>query len=298
MPCFSPLNAWRKDGGGITFKLSEGFVERPLTFACGQCIGCRKERARQWAVRCVHEASLYDNNCFLTLTYDDSQLPAGGSLNKSDIQLFMKRLRKHYGNGIRFLQCGEYGEKYSRPHHHVLLFNLDIPDKELLSNVRGSKLFVSHTIAKLWPFGFHTIGALTYESAAYVAGYVLKKITGKLAEFHYDGLEPEFITMSRRPGIAREWFERNKDNIYSLDKVYVNAGRVARPPRYYDRCFEAYKKEDFSIVKAKRKLKASKVEFNVRRYADRALYCLLVSRQSVRKFEGGSVLDCSSVLNF
>lgn len=282
----------------MTFKLSDGFSARPLTFACGQCIGCRKERARQWAVRCVHEASLYDNNCFLTLTYDDYHLPADGSLNKRDIQLFLKRLRKQFGDGIRFLQCGEYGEKYNRPHHHVLLFNFDFPDKVLFYNCRSHKLYIADSLCKLWDKGFSTIGPLTYDSAAYVAGYVLKKITGKLSEFHYDGLEPEFITMSRRPGIARAWYEKNKDNIYDNDLVYLNAGVVGRPPRYYDRLFDNYKKKEFSVVKTKRKLHAKKQIFNVRRFADRALHALLVSRRSVRKFESGSGIgDTSSVFN-
>jgi len=294
MPCYRPLNAWRKSGGGVTFKLSEGFVDRPLTFACGQCIGCRKERARQWAVRCVHEASLYKDNCFLTLTYDDVHLAGNGSLNKRDIQLFIKRLRKAFGANIRFLQCGEYGEKYSRPHHHVLLFNHKFPDAELFSSVYGRKLCVSAKLAKLWPYGFSTIGELTYESAAYVAGYVLKKVTGKLAEFHYDGLLPEFITMSRRPGIAHDWFEVHKDNIYPMDKVYIKAGKVARPTRYCDRLFDIYKKEDFSKVKAKRKLAARKEEFNCRRFADRELHARLLMKQRIRIYESGDYVDSRS----
>ena len=118
MPCYHPLQGWRKQGGGLTFNLRDGFVDRPVTVSCGQCIGCRLERSRQWAVRCMHEASLHTDNCFVTLTYDDdglSHLPrcvdpetgeigAGPfhSLNKRDIQLFFKRLRKRTGVKIRY----------------------------------------------------------------------------------------------------------------------------------------------------------------------------------------------------
>ena len=71
MPCYHPLQGWRKQGGGITFNLRDGFVDRPVTVSCGQCIGCRLERSRQWAIRCMHEASLHESNCFVTLTYSD-----------------------------------------------------------------------------------------------------------------------------------------------------------------------------------------------------------------------------------
>ena len=152
MPCYHPLQGWRKQGGGLTFNLRDGFVDRPVTVSCGQCIGCRLERSRQWAVRCMHEASMHTDNCFVTLTYSDEgiahldrcidpetgEIGAGPlrSLNKRDIQLFMKRLRKRTGAKIRYLQCGEYGSKTQRPHHHVLLFGFDFSDKYMFAENR------------------------------------------------------------------------------------------------------------------------------------------------------------------
>ena len=148
---------------------------------------------------------MWDRNCFVTLTYNDEHLPANGSLNKRDITLFLKRLRKRYGKGIRYYQCGEYGELLSRPHHHAILFNHDFEDKQLWSVRGGVRLYRSASLEQLWPYGYSTIGDVTFESAAYVARYVVKKITGEREGEHYRGKMPEFATMSRRPGIGRGW---------------------------------------------------------------------------------------------
>ena len=137
MPCYNPLKGYRSrtlNASGkrsIVFNLREGYVDQPIEVPCGQCIGCRLERSRQWAVRCVHEASLYKNNCFVTLTYSDDKLPSDGSLHFDHFQKFMKRLRRFYDDSrIRFFHCGEYGEQYSRPHYHCCLFNFDFVDKK------------------------------------------------------------------------------------------------------------------------------------------------------------------------
>ena len=129
MPCFSPLDGYRSrtvNASGkrsIVFDIHEGFHDRPVSVPCGQCVGCRLEKSRQWAMRCVHEASLYDENCFITLTYDDEFLPVGGSLDKGAFPRFMKRLRKKFEpRRIRFYHAGEYGDRFGRPHYHALLF--------------------------------------------------------------------------------------------------------------------------------------------------------------------------------
>ena len=218
MACFHPIDAWRNAKRGITFDHSKA-VGFGLKLPCGQCVGCRLERSRQWAMRCVHEASLYDDNCFITLTYDAEHLPADGSLNKKHFQDFMKRLRSRFvERRIRFYHCGEYGVQYRRPHYHALLFNFDFVDKRLFKEVNGHRLYTSDDLALCWKLGFSSVGAVTFESAAYVARYIMKKVTGDPAEDHYRGVNsetgeltrllPEYTTMSRRPGIAREWYER------------------------------------------------------------------------------------------
>jgi len=268
MPCYKPLQAFYSDslnvktGKRIISFLKSEFnssslipVEDRLSLPCGRCIGCRLERSRQWALRCVHEASLYEDNCFITLTYDDFHLPSDGSLVKRDFQLFMKRFRKRFGNGIRFFHCGEYGERFQRPHYHAAIFNFDFPDKELFKTKQGIKLFVSDALRELWPFGFSTVGSLTFESAAYVARYVMKKVSGPSADDHYKGRLPEYTTMSRRPGIGKDWFDLYSSDVYPSDECIVR-GRSCKPPRYYDSLLESDNPDLLAQIKVNRQTAA------------------------------------------
>lgn len=239
MPCYHPLHAYKAVGKDrskivVVFKRSDSFRGERLDLPCGQCIGCRLERSRQWAVRCMHEASLHKENSFLTLTYEDSRLPSNGSLVLSDYQNFMKRLRKSIApKKVRFFHCGEYGEQLGRPHYHALLFGHDFADRKFFSSRGDNRVFTSESLSRLWPFGFAVIGEVTFESAAYVARYVLKKVTGGKAEEHYQGRAPEYVTMSRRPGIGTGWFKKYSGDVYPRDRVIVR-GVSTRPPRFYD----------------------------------------------------------------
>lgn len=242
MPCFHPVDAYKAPGGGIAFSRKKGYVDLPVKVRCGRCIGCREDRSKAWAIRCVHEAQMHDENCFITLTYSDKNLPYGGTLVKCHFQMFMKRLRKSLGSKkISFLHCGEYGEKLQRPHYHALLFGHDFSDKVLWK--RSPNLYTSATLSQLWPMGFSTVGALTFESAAYVARYTMKKMVGRE---HYErildtgeifNLLPEYITCSIRPGIGRRWIEQFKSDVYPSDEVVINGGKL-RPPKYYDKRLE------------------------------------------------------------
>lgn len=263
MACFHPLSAWQaRAGAQPVFKRMPRWKE--LRLPCGQCIGCRLERSRQWAVRCVHESSLWSENRFITLTYDDDNLPADGSLEYEHFQKFMKRLRKQFkgvdevegDRPLRFYMCGEYGDLNQRPHYHALLFNHRFPDEVVHSRtLAGSIVYRSASLERLWPFGFSSIGEVNFESAAYVARYCMKKITGEDAEAHYGGRSPEFTRMSLKPGIGGGWFEKWKGDVFPHDYV-VSRGREVSVPRYYDRLLE---KEDSDLlldIKAKREAKA------------------------------------------
>lgn len=196
----------------------------------------------------MHEASLYSDNSFLTLTYSPENIPAGRSLYYRDYQLFMKRLKKALaGRSIRFYMCGEYGDNYGRPHYHSILFDIDFPDKVLFkTNRQGDPIYKSDFLSGVWGLGHVTFGAVTYESAAYVARYVCKKITGnaELVQNHYqyfdlqDGqiysLVPEFANMSRKPGIGKAWLDKYQSDVYPDDFVIVK-GRKTRVPRFYDK---------------------------------------------------------------
>jgi len=190
MACYHPLtaylsghqtnNATGKSFRRVSFKETDEH-DRQISLPCGQCVGCRLERSRQWAMRCIHEAQLHQNNCFITLTYDDEHLPKDLSLDHREFQLFFKRLRKANPHiKIRYYMAGEYGSTRGRPHFHACIFGYDFHDKKLFSRTSaGSLLYRSQELEKLWPYGYSTIGDVTFESAAYVARYIMQKQTGK-----------------------------------------------------------------------------------------------------------------------
>lgn len=273
MPCFTPLEGWKSrvlnDNCKRQIVFNRKYALDPsavIKLPCGQCVGCRLERSRQWAIRCVHEASLYENNSFITLTYADEFLPEDRSLKLRHFQLFMKRLRKKYGADIRFYHCGEYGEKYGRPHYHAIIFNHDFVDKSLWKVINGQRLYVSDDLARLWPFGHSSIGSVTFESAAYVARYIMKKINGDAADAHYKWIDPEtgevfqrapeYTTMSRRPGIGSGWYSKFNSDVYPADFVVMN-GKKMKPPKYYDGLYERDDRFAFDELKDARAINAA-----------------------------------------
>lgn len=266
MPCYHPMPAVRMKDGSVKFvSRQKRGVDGDLWLPCGQCIGCRLERSRQWAVRCLHEASLHQDNCFITLTYDESTVPAGGTLKYRDFQLFMKRLRKFVGRRVSFYCGGEYGETTARPHYHACIFGFDFPDKvRFKRSSDGSWLYTSKLLERLWPHGIVTTGDVTFASAAYIARYCVQKVTGQLAESHYrvitnDGeiidRTPEFNHMSLNPAVGKRWLEKYMTDVYPRDYVIVNGVKV-KPPAYYDVLFEKENPGVFSEIVASRELDA------------------------------------------
>lgn len=250
MPCYHPLSAYQCADGSIVFYESKRYdTVKSLSLPCGQCVGCRLERSRQWAIRCMHEAQMHTQNCFITLTYDDAHIPSDRSLHYRDFQLFIKRLRKRYpGRRIRYYMAGEYGENFGRPHWHACIFGLDFDDKKLWKRTSSnSLLYRSENLELLWPFGYSSIGDVTFESAAYVARYIMKKVTGKNAAQHYQEIDPdtgeitnrtpEFTKMSLKPGIGYEWYKQYTSDVYPHDYVVVR-GKKVKPPKYYDKKYK------------------------------------------------------------
>lgn len=267
MPCYHPITAWKSkeldDVNPATgkvkmvFRADAGLASTKTELKCGQCIGCRLDRAREWAVRCIHENSRHEKSCWLTLTYNDEHLPIDGSLRPRDMVLFLKRLRKKFApETVRFFQCGEYGDINKRPHHHVIIFGIDFPDKKPISRRKKNLTYSSEILQELWPFGFSCIGELTFDSACYTARYILKKQTGKFAKEHYGERLPEYITMSRKPGIGKDFYESFKEDLYNYDKCVVHNKFICRPPRYYDKLYESSHSEHFAQLKRARKLRA------------------------------------------
>lgn len=276
MRCFHPITAYKTDNGDVIFHDRNG-RDRCLQIRCGQCIGCRISRSEDWAVRCVNEKSLYDSSVFLTLTWDDKKMEALKrstpiSLDHRPFQLFMKRVRKArevmfvdveefasrpgrqwkrhavcvHRPRMSYYMCGEYGEQLRRPHYHALVFGLEFLDKQVI-RTNPFTLWRSAELERLWPFGYSSIGAVTLETAQYVAGYVVDRKTGKDADAHYSvvdvrtgevtNLAPEYGRMSLRPGIGSRFFERYHSEVSVRDSAVVN-GKEYKPPKYYDKKLE------------------------------------------------------------
>lgn len=237
-------SAHLKDVNGLAF------LTDPVEIPCGRCVGCRLDFARQWSTRCVLEMAYHSYNYFVTLTYNESCCPRW--LVKRDLQLFIKRLRQELGyqdnERIRYFACGEYGTENKRPHYHLILFC----DKPLVLSFRGPNRFLSSTISKCWTFGFHEVSFAEPGTCAYVAGYVNKKALVDPNEF----LEPPFLLMSRRPGIAYQYFADHPDMLESL-KVYGHFGDKASfngIPRYFKNKFG----EDWKILQPRLAEKAKR----------------------------------------
>ncbi len=218
-----------------------------------------------------------NGNCWITLTYrsieecTDEQfkngyfVPADYSLNYQHFRDFIKRLRKWVfqkngggrvpeykiedgkkilTNGVRYFHCGEYGDENLRPHYHACLFNCTFDDIVVYKQDQGITSYHSPTLEKLWRYGFCTIGELNFETAAYTAGYILKKITGFQAIDTYlrsdeygvaFWVKPPYITMSLKPGIGAEFYEKYPGDFFPSDESPVpGRGVIKKVPRYYE----------------------------------------------------------------
>lgn len=268
-----------------------------LTVPCGQCIGCRFNRAENWASRMMHEASLHDHNAFITLTYDDDHLPPNGSLAPDDVTKFFKRFRKAIrGKKILYYYCGEYGENFSRPHYHIALFGYDFhSDRVPHRTTPTATIYRSPLLEELWPFGFSEIGNLEYDSARYIAGYIQKKVHGKKAAEYYTKLDPstgeihdvhpEFARMSRRPAIGLHWIKKYVDDIYNFDVCIVGNKRL-RPPAYYDKYLKKTDIKRFEKIKLSRDASSVDSTLDTARLTKTYEVKVKTSQQMSRSFEG------------
>jgi len=281
MTCYSPLKGYEHPKDGIVFKRMKE-AGKAIDVACGQCMGCRIDKSKEWAARIVHESQMHEENTFVTLTYDQQHLPHDGSLNKEHFQKFMKRLRRqNQDKTIRYFHCGEYGDKLSRPHYHACIFGIDFDDKEPYRVDNDIITYTSLKLEQLWGKGFCSLGELNYQTAAYTSRYIMKKVTGKKAEEHYMrvdpttgeiyNLEPEYVTMSLKPGIGYEWYQKYKTDVFPSDECPVPGRGVYKSvPKYYDTLLEREDEDTYrTIKKLRRKYHASKCEdFTPRRLED------------------------------
>lgn len=274
-------------------KINENFKKNDIPYEyqkipCGRCIACRLSQSKDWATRCTLEAKDFEENWFVTLTYDpehhkelltdkmanketgeifENDGTWNGYLKPEHMKKFMKDLRRYYEyhynhTNIRFFGCGEYGDKFKRPHFHLIIFNLPIKQENIRpkKNTRdGNTLYECDEIEKIWGRGKIVIAHVNWSTCAYVARYVTKKMTGEISGDYYasKGQTPEFVRMSRKPGIGRKYYEENKKKIYQNDEIIMKTvkGKVGaiKPPKYYDKIYDIDYPEDMEKLKERRK---------------------------------------------
>lgn len=276
MACYHPLKAFpigfHESGKPkykiVSYKTDVAFdyygnpVYDAIEIPCGRCIGCRLAYSRQWADRCMLELIYHEESWFVTLTYNDEHLPIShpvdletgevlehinnATLNKRDVQLFLKRLRKNYqhDNHLMYFCAGEYGSTTYRPHYHLIIFGLKLDDLvPYKQHENGYMYYNSPFLDKCWQHKGHVvIGRVNWDTCAYTARYIMKKQYGDAAEIYQRyNIVPEFTLMSRKPAIGKKYFEDNVDEIFSTEKIFLatdEGGISIKPPRYYERLFE------------------------------------------------------------
>lgn len=268
MSCYKPIKAFRTPDGVVFQELRRHDIIGEIELPCGMCIGCRMRRASDWTIRVMHEAQMYDRNCFITLTYGRDSLPPESSLCHDDYQKFMKRLRKRTVDPVRFFMCGEYGPLNLRPHYHACLFGVDFREDRVESGKSnsGQPFYDSATLHRLWGHGRVSVQDLTRETAGYCARYIMKKQLGRDSDKHYESVDeegvvhvrkPEYAAMSLKPGIGAAWFDKYGRDVYPHDYVIVD-GKKLTPPKYYDKLSDRRDAEELEAVKMEREVKAMK----------------------------------------
>lgn len=255
-----------------------------VRIGCQNCEGCQESHSKEWAIRCLLESGLHEHNYFVTLTYNEENLPYaeelhdqysgmdyiddgtweynGGTLNPKDMDKFFDDLLRYYNyhyshTGIRYFYAGEYGT-LGRPHYHAIIFNLPIDPTELKIyrvNTNGTMYYTHPLLSKLWGKGFVVIGEVNWDTCAYTARYVMKKQKGHSRRWYFEqGKFPEYTRMSRRPGIARNAFNKS---YFQNDEIIVKGHReqitASKPPKYFDKIYDVIDHDNMSRIKERRK---------------------------------------------
>jgi len=238
MRCLSPRTvSFLADGKTISWSPKRYSPEySPFQLPCGKCIECRLEYARQWAIRCIHEAQMHPENSFITLTYSDENL-LSPKLQYEDFQNFMKKLRHQTSNEIGYFVTGEYGEKTKRPHWHAILFNYRPSDLTYkYSNHRGDKVYSSQSLQETWLHGIIEVGSVTFESAGYCARYAAKKLVHGNDQ---DDCQP-ISKKSSKHAIGKKFLEKYWQDIFNYGQVILPDGTSASIPRYYEKWLQKH----------------------------------------------------------
>lgn len=296
MVCFNPKKAWQLNRSNldvspqifakqkkITFKRpTKPEIYTEIEIPCGYCLGCRLDHANEWALRIALECKSHKNNCFITLTYDNQNLPINKNhitLKKKDFQDFIKRLRAAINPvKISYFGCGEYGPQTHRSHGHFIIMGWKPDDlKQIQASKTNNAMFTSEKLEKIWGKGFVSVEDVNYNVACYVARYVQKKsgllptkkkLTGKtelttkidprngleyldiinkteMSKFDNYGREKEFILMSKAPAIGLNYWLDNKEKILRNKGIFIKIDdklKLKPIPRYF---LKKLKEEDY-----------------------------------------------------
>lgn len=245
MPCFHPVPAWvDAQSGAWVYSWSPKRELLPqVDTPCGKCEGCRRQRAADVSLRCMHEAHFHDAKCFLTLTFDDEHFPASQEAMEREVVLFVKRMRKASGFEVRTFAVCELGERTRRPHAHLLVFGRDFErGQPMARGEAGAVAYASAELSALWSHGHSSVGELTTASANYVARYVLKArsgafefeavahpLSGELIQFR------PAVALCRSRGLGRRWFEAYGKQALHEGFVVLRGGVKVPIPQWYRR---------------------------------------------------------------
>jgi len=297
MPCTAPNVTVRVPGLTRNRKPARKFLGSALTFfgmkkatartsqdvkliPCQQCMSCRLDKSLDWALRLTYEQRFWETSSFVTLTYDETNVPT--SISGPRLTTFIKDLRRRLDyrdlGKIKFFGIGEYGDRKGRPHYHAIIYGGPFaysPECQTEPSRSGGLQWTSPHIEAVWPEGRHRISEVTFESAAYVARYALKKIKGASASAHYGEKLPEFMRCSN--GLGGLHFEQWKTDLYPAGTV-IKDGREIQAPKYFDRLIEKQNPELWEQTKKERE-KTQKIFETVEDYI----------RYSKRKLDEGRV---------
>ena len=260
----------------VIMKPDEPYKEcdRPVLLPCGKCVGCLENRKFYWVNRMKLENELHDCGTFLTLTYNDENLPE--KCIKSDVQKFIKRLRnvsRDYDISIpcdfKYFFVSERGSRSDRPHYHAVIFGIDMMSDEWLPRLAtfkdGYPVYCSTVVEKLWPFGFNVVAPVTGANIGYVAKYIVKQDSDDCFNLKSLGIGNGYVYDIKRQGRklnytlrpdSRELLERGRVHLpsrNSVDEVYL-------PKNVYQKLWDV----DFELACDCMLLR----RLNVRRYKD------------------------------
>jgi hypothetical protein len=240
---------------------------------CGKCRFCVLDLARQWQVRAINEGQMHSRSSFLTLTYAPEHLPPGGSVSRRDIQLFIKRLRFWCrSNDLPsppVFGCSEYGETTLRPHYHLSVFGLWVPDAVKSGrSALGSQLYTSETLSNLWGLGICNFGEFNAKSAGYVARYSMGKFTEEMTALLRPVPDPEtgemilrpqpFLIAPKRPALGLSFIEKYHSDVFDHDEIILPGGIRSGRVKFYDEWLRVKNPDRFEEIKAARTASAVK----------------------------------------